>query len=126
MTIIQSMAEDDKAALAALSSAIFQFRDPNSGAPMPPSMLLTFITVAQKERTTVADISTAAGITQSATSRQLADLGSKIRIGGAGLNLIEQRMEGVFTQNSLTPKGRELARRMAGEMRKGRAMRVAA
>lgn len=86
MTIIQSMAEDDK---AALSSAIFQFRDPNSGAPMPPSMLLTFITVAQKERTTVADISTAAGITQSATSRQLADLGSKIRIGGAGLNLIE-------------------------------------
>jgi hypothetical protein len=35
-------------------------------------------------------------------------------------------MEGVFTQNSLTPKGRELARRMAGEMRKGRAMRVAA
>jgi hypothetical protein len=123
MTIIQSMAEDDK---AALSSAIFQFRDPNSGAPMPPSMLLTFITVAQKERTTVADISTAAGITQSATSRQLADLGSKIRIGGAGLNLIEQRMEGVFTQNSLTPKGRELARRMAGEMRKGRAMRVAA
>lgn len=122
MTIIQSMAEDDK---AALSSAIFQFRDPNSGAPMPPSMLLTFITVAQKERTTVADIS-AAGITQSATSRQLADLGSKIRIGGAGLNLIEQRMEGVFTQNSLTPKGRELARRMAGEMRKGRAMRVAA
>jgi hypothetical protein len=86
MTIIQSMAEDDK---AALSSAIFQFRDPNSGPPMPPSMLLTFITVAQKERTTVADISTAAGITQSATSRQLADLGSKIRIGGAGLNLIE-------------------------------------
>ena len=78
MTIIQSMAEDDK---AALSSAIFQFRDPNSGAPMPPSMLLTFITVAQKERTTVADISTAAGITQSATSRQLADL--VVRSGSA-------------------------------------------
>jgi hypothetical protein len=57
-----------------------------------------------------------AGITQSATSRQLADLGSKNRDGGVGLNLIEQRVEGIFTRNSLTPQGRALARRMAGAL----------
>jgi DNA-binding MarR family transcriptional regulator len=122
---IQSIEEQDKDALAALSSAILQFRDPNSGAPMPLSMLLTFVTVARKDRITVADIATAAGITQSATSRQLADLACKNRLGGAGLNLIEQRIEGIFTLNSLTPKGCEMARRMAAAMDR-RSVRAAA
>jgi broad specificity phosphatase PhoE len=40
-------------------------------------------------------------------------------VGGVGYNLIEQRIEGIYTMNSLTPKGREMARKMAGEMRRG-------
>jgi hypothetical protein len=48
MTIIQSIDERDKAALAALSSAILPFRHLNDAAPMPLSLLLTFISVASR------------------------------------------------------------------------------
>jgi hypothetical protein len=111
---IQSIPEEDKDALAGLSSAILPFRHLNDAAPMPLSLLLTFITVARNDRITVNDLSKAKGINQSVISRQLADLSIKNRIGGVGLNLIEQRVEGIYTMNSLTPKGRELAMRMAG------------
>jgi hypothetical protein len=113
---IQSIAGTDKDALAALSSAILPFRHLNDAAPMPLSLLLTFITVARNDRITVNDLSKAIGINQSVISRQLADLSIKNRIGGVGLNLVEQRIEGIYTQNSLTPKGRELAMKMAGAM----------
>jgi DNA-binding MarR family transcriptional regulator len=119
MIIMQSIDEQDKDALASLSRAILTV------APMPLPLLNTFITVAKRGRITVADLAREAGLTQSATSRQLQDLSIRNRDGGAGLNLIEQRIEGIFTLNSLTPKGHELARKMAGELRRGQ-VRVAA
>jgi hypothetical protein len=122
---IQSIAETEKNALAGLSSAILPFRHLNDAAPMPLSLLLTFITVARNDRITVNDLSKAIGISQSVISRQLADLSIKNRIGGVGLNLIEQRIEGIYTMNSLTPKGRDLAMRMAGAIER-RPVRVAA
>ena len=125
MTIMQSIDDQDKDALATLSAAVLPFRQLNDAAPMPLSLLLTFITVAKYDRITVNDLSKAIGVNQSAISRQLADMSSKNRIGGVGYNLIEQCVEGIYTMNSLTPKGRELARRMAGEMRRGQ-MKVAA
>jgi DNA-binding MarR family transcriptional regulator len=108
MTIMQSIDERDKDALAALSAAVVPFRHLNDAAPMPLSQLLTFITVARNDRITVNDLSKAIGINQSAISRQLADMSIKNRIGGVGLNLIEQRIEGIYTMNSLTPKGHAL------------------
>jgi DNA-binding MarR family transcriptional regulator len=125
MPVIQSMPEEDKDALASLSSAILPFRHLNDAAPMPLSLLLTFITVAKKGRITVNDLSNTIGLSQSVISRQLADLSIKNRIGGVGLNLIEQRVEGIYTQNSLTPKGRELAMKMAGAIDR-RPVRMAA
>jgi len=125
MTLIQSMEEQDKAALTTLSAAVLPFRQLNDAAPMPLSLLLTFITVAKYGRITVNDFAKAIGINQSAISRQLTDLSSKNRIGGVGYNLIEQRVEGIYTMNSLTPKGRELARKMAAAIDR-RSVRVAA
>jgi DNA-binding MarR family transcriptional regulator len=125
MTLIQSMEEQDKAALTTLSAAVLPFRQLNDAAPMPLSLLLTFITVAKYGRITVNDFAKAIGINQSAISRQLTDLSSKNRIGGVGYNLIEQRVEGIYAMNSLTPKGRELARKMAAAIDR-RSVRVAA
>jgi DNA-binding MarR family transcriptional regulator len=119
MTVLQSLEEHDKDALTTLSAAVLPFRQLNVEAPMPLSLLLTFITVARYGRITVNDLAKTIGINQSAVSRQLADLSSKNRVGGVGYNLIEQRIEGIYTMNSLTPKGREMARKMAGEMRRG-------
>jgi DNA-binding MarR family transcriptional regulator len=122
---IQTTDEQDKDSLAALLSAILPFRQLNLEAPMPLSLLLTFITVFKFGRITVNDLSKAIGIGQSAISRQLQDLSGKNRAGGVGHNLIEQRIEGIYTMNSLTPKGHELARRMAAEMRRGQVKRAA-
>jgi DNA-binding MarR family transcriptional regulator len=119
MSIIQTADEQDKKALVALSNAINQFRDPATGSPMPMIMVRAFLAVAQRDRVTVQDVSKATGITQSAVSRQLSDLAGKNRNGGAGLGLVDQRIEGTATLNSLTPKGQILARRMAAEMRRG-------
>jgi DNA-binding MarR family transcriptional regulator len=121
----QSIDEQDKAALSALSSAILPFRQLNPAAPMPLSLLLTFITVAKHGRITVNDLSKAVGINQSAVSRQLQDMSCKDRFGAEGLGLIEQRIEGIYTLNSLTPKGQALAKRMASAMDR-RPVKVAA
>src|ERR1700677_3625899 len=98
------------------ADAVTPFRQLNPAAPMPLSLLLTFINVAKAGRIMVNDLSKAVGINQSAISRQLADMSSKNRFGAEGLGLIEQRVEGIYTLNSLTPKGQALARKMAGAM----------
>jgi hypothetical protein len=110
MTIMQSIDRHDKEALDALTAAVLPFRNLNNEAPMPLSLLLTFAAVAKYGRITVNDFSKRVGINQSAISRQLQDMSVKNRVGGVGLNLIEQRVEGIYTINSLTTKGRELAR----------------
>ena len=116
MTIIQSV--DDRQALSALSAAILPFRTLSEDAPLPLSLLVTFIAVAKHGRITVNDIAKATGLKQSATTRQLQDLSVKNRIGGVGYNLVEQKIEGIYTVNSLTPKGHALATRMAAAMRR--------
>jgi DNA-binding MarR family transcriptional regulator len=113
MSIISN---EDQAALSALSAAVAPFRQLNDAAPLPLSLLLTFINVAKAGRITVNDLSKAVGISQSAITRQLQEMSSRNRFGADGLNLIEQRIEGVYTMNSLTPKGQALARRMAGAL----------
>jgi hypothetical protein len=120
-----SIEDQDKAALSALSSAILPFRQLNPSAPLPLSLLLTFINVAKAGRITVNDLSKAVGINQSAISRQLADMSSKDRFGAEGLGLIEQQVEGIYTMNSLTIKGQALARRIAAAMDR-RPVRMAA
>jgi DNA-binding MarR family transcriptional regulator len=122
---IQSIDDQDKEALAALSAAVQPFRQLNPDAPMPLSLLLTFITVVKYGRITVNDLSKAIGISQSAISRQVAELGIKNRFGANGMNLIEQRIEGIYTMNSLTPKGCKMARKMAAAMDR-RSVRVMA
>jgi DNA-binding MarR family transcriptional regulator len=124
MTII-SIEDQDKDALSALSAAVTPFRMLNPAAPMTISMLLTFITVAKHSRITVNDLSKAVGINQSAISRQLQDMSVKDRFGAEGLGLIEQRVEGTYTLNSLTTKGQALARRMAAALDR-RPVKVAA
>jgi DNA-binding MarR family transcriptional regulator len=124
MNII-SIEDQDRAALSALSAAVLPFRQLNPAAPMPLSLLLTFITVAKAGRITVNDLSKAIGVNQSAISRQLQEMSCKNRFDAPGLNLIQQRIEGIYTMNSLTPKGHELARRMAAAMDR-RAVRVVA
>jgi DNA-binding MarR family transcriptional regulator len=117
--------EQDKAALSALSAAVTPFRQMNPSAPMTISMMLTFVTIAKHGRISVNDLPKAVGINQSAISRQLMDMSVKDRFGAEGLGLIEQRVEGTYTLNSLTTKGQALARRMAGAMDR-RPVKVAA
>jgi len=102
MSIISN---EDQAALSALSAAVAPFRQLNPAAPMTISMMLTFCTVARYGRISVNDLSKAVGINQSAISRQLQDMSVKDRFGAEGLGLIEQRVEGTYTLNSLTTKG---------------------
>jgi DNA-binding MarR family transcriptional regulator len=125
MTIMQSLDQRDKDALDALTAAILPFRHLNDETPMPLSLLLTFAVVAKFGRITVNDLSRVIGINQSAISRQLTDMTDRNRIGGVGYNLIEQRIEGIYRINSLTPKGVALARKMAAALDR-RAVRMAA
>jgi len=111
-----SIEDQDKNALSALSAAVAPFRQLNPSAPMTISMLLTFVTVAKHDRISMNDLSKAVGINQSAISRQLQDMSAKDKFGAEGLGLIEQRIEGTYTLNSLTTKGQALARRMAAAL----------
>jgi DNA-binding MarR family transcriptional regulator len=122
MTIIS---HEDQAALSALSAAVAPFRQLNPSAPMTISMLQTCVTISKRDRISVNDLSKAVGINQSAISRQLQDMDAKDKFGAEGLGLIEQRIEGTYTLNSLTPKGQALARKMAAAMDR-RPVKVAA
>src|ERR1700682_4637336 len=91
---MQSMTtEDERMALATLASALEPFREINGHVPMPLSLVLVFLLVARREGATVSDLARAAGMNQAAMSRLLFDLSERNRHGGAGLGLIEQRVE---------------------------------
>ena len=115
--------------MSRLAAALRPFRElSTSTSPLPFSLLLTFLLIAGKEGSTAVDLARAAGITQGALSRQLADMGQTNRHGGVGLGLVEQRVEihdRRYTRTVLTEKGGALVRRIASEMQ-GRRMAQAA
>ena len=106
---------DERAAMDFLASAIQPFQELAGSL----ALLLTFVTIArQGPRVTIVDIARATGHKQSSTTRQCQDLSNVNRDGAVGLGLIEQRIEGLYRFNSLTPKGHALVRGMAGTGRK--------
>ena len=108
MSIIQ---RDEQAAMDFLASAIQPFAEMTGSL----ALLATFVAIARKgPRITIGDIARATGLKQSSTTRQCQDLSNVNREGGVGLGLIEQKIEGLYRFNSLTPKGQALVRRMAG------------
>jgi DNA-binding MarR family transcriptional regulator len=117
MTLMQSTTttDEERAALSTLDSALRPFRELHtSTSPLPFSLLLTFLLIARNEGQTAVDLARAAGITQGALSRQLADLSDVNRHGGVGLGLVESRVEihdRRYTRTVLTEKGRALVRR---------------
>jgi DNA-binding MarR family transcriptional regulator len=85
-------------------------------ATMPLQYLYTFALVATKEGLGVQEYADLAGVAQTVMSRHLLDLGSRNRHMEPGFKLVESRSSPHKLRKSeiyLTPKGRNLARRLA-------------
>jgi DNA-binding MarR family transcriptional regulator len=115
---MQSITTDqERSALSCVYAALLPLVE-MSPTPMSLSMALTFLTVATREGKTIKDIYKITGLTQPATSRMLMDLSRRNKFGGAGLGLIEQRVDDHdprYMRNYLSEPGRALVRKMVGD-----------
>jgi DNA-binding MarR family transcriptional regulator len=110
---------DDRQALSTLAAALAPFKDVNKIGSMPLSIVATFILVAQWPGKTVGEYAKLADTSINSMSRQLADLSDTNRHGGAGMGLIQQRVDlqdGRYQRSTLTVKGGALVRTITGAM----------
>jgi DNA-binding MarR family transcriptional regulator len=128
-TIMPSTTDHERSTLRSVHAALLPIiRLRGKTSPISLSLILSLLLVATHEGKTVRELSSLAGITASAASRLLADLSSVNKIGGAGLGLVEQRvddMDGRYMRSYLSDNGRALVSKIVAEMDR-RGVRVAA
>jgi hypothetical protein len=93
MTIEQWNTADYRQALSTLAAALRQFKEVNKIGSMPLSIAATFVMVAMWPGKTVGEYAKLADTSVNSMSRQLADLSDCNRHGGAGMGLIQQRVD---------------------------------
>ena len=103
-------------AIAKMLNALFVFRKVNTAARRTVPVLETFLLIARGGRITVGDLSKAVGVSPSAISKILDDLGHTDRRGDRGMGLIE-RERGMYQTSRVSPFGHGVSAQMAEALR---------
>ena len=114
----QSVPDDEKAVLVSLLKALKPFRELDS--TMPLQYVTAFLQVAVKEGQTVSEYARILGLSQSLTTRHLADIGKTNRYHEDGYDLIEAKndpMDRRTKRNQLTANGQRLVGQILGALK---------